>query len=413
MGKIRIDNFNNLRALYSKVMSHKTFNYFKDLTDIYESCVFNQVRNNCMEEILLPRALYFARALESLFENDGMKSKVNEIKKDEFQKLQWLLFFEDPQTETIKKWFSSNQTVAKKYLKGISHPDFELSIGESFHERTVETVQEQETKQLTEQINQTKIVANSFHNFAVSPNPSLILCTSKSDKSHLSLIRASTDWRNTYFNFISKSFDQGKVPIFLAGASELKNIDDTKHALISQAEAEKLFSKGDLVSVFTIGTLGFDNVTLEIELKSLLQYLSFSGSFSTFFELLEEWALFNPEKKDAIFGTIIKIFHESEDLKDEFLTNSSLYEKRKSFSSFQLFMTNYSQCKHSALSTKEVIVIIEPDISNTTTFMNKLRFEVKEIGVKKEQKKIGYLKMFSYVLLGVGAAAAILWNLIR
>ena len=51
------------------------------LTDIYESCVLNQVKDNSIEERLLPRALFFARALESLFEYDGKHSKVNEIKK--------------------------------------------------------------------------------------------------------------------------------------------------------------------------------------------------------------------------------------------------------------------------------------------------------------------------------------------
>ena len=43
-------------------------------------------------------------------------------------------------------------------------------------------------------------------------------------------------------------------------------------------------------SIFTIGTLGFDNGTLKIELECLLQHLAFSGSFSTFYELLEEFS---------------------------------------------------------------------------------------------------------------------------
>ena len=67
--------------------------------------------------------------------------------------------------------------------------------------------------------------------------------------------------------------------------------------------------------VFSVGTLGFDSSKLEIELECLLQHLAFSGSFSTFYELLEEWGTINYIEKRQIFGRIFQIFKNSEELK--------------------------------------------------------------------------------------------------
>ena len=58
---------------------HKIAENSLKLPDIYESCIINQRQITSIEDILLPRALYFARALESLFKYDGKNSNVMQM----------------------------------------------------------------------------------------------------------------------------------------------------------------------------------------------------------------------------------------------------------------------------------------------------------------------------------------------
>ena len=124
--------------------------------------------------------------------------------------------------------------------------------------RTAETVQEQQqeseieqfNKQLREQINQTKILGEENIGNAIEPNPSLTVCNLNPEKKCLSLVRASNDWRNTYSESNEAPFEQGKIPIFLASATGLEFLNGVDHALISQGEAEKVYSENVETSCF-------------------------------------------------------------------------------------------------------------------------------------------------------------------
>ena len=59
-------------------------------------------------------------------------SKRNEIKKEEFEKLQWFLYFENPPNDSIPDWFSENEEIKEKYLKEIKEPQCDLSIDKSY-----------------------------------------------------------------------------------------------------------------------------------------------------------------------------------------------------------------------------------------------------------------------------------------
>ena len=144
---------------------------------IYESCVYNQVKDNGIEDLLLPRALYFAKALETLFEYDEMNLRVFKLTKDEFEKLQWLVFFEDPQGD-FSDLFDNNADVLKKYLPGVWKPGPLVSIKtSSLVAATVETQQEQQQEQeseqlkeqLMQQLNQMKLMGDIRHIVSSKP----------------------------------------------------------------------------------------------------------------------------------------------------------------------------------------------------------------------------------------------------
>ena len=101
-----------------------------------------------------------------------------------------------------------------------------------------------------------------------------------------------------------------------------------------------------------------------------------SGSFSTFHELLENWALEHPKDKRIIFGSIVKIFKDSKNLEIEFLSRSNMYGKLNSLNSFQLFMRIYASNKQFAIHKDRILVNIEPENEGNATFINKLRIKV-------------------------------------
>lgn len=115
--------------------------------------------------------------------------------------------------------------------------------------------------------------------------------------------------------------------------------------MISQAEVERIFSEKELENrkIYSIGNIGFDESELDISLDVFLQYLSFSGSFSTFHEMLVDWSLKSKQKEKIkeCFGAIAQYFMQSRELKEQMLKKTIYYEKNESQTVFVSFLQKW------------------------------------------------------------------------
>ena len=237
-----------------------------------------------------------------------------------------------------------------------------------------------------QQLNQVKNMGNCrLDSFPLS-DPSFKLSKTTPTNTYLYLIRGTEDWIRTKYEK-DYPFEQDKIPIGLMDNPNWDTGNSHQQALISQAEIESFFKDKGAGSisikdakVFSIGTLGFDDAKLEIELECLLQHLAFSGSFSTFHLMLKEWGNDNPTTKSEIFGRIFQIFKESEELKKELYLKSIMYGKNESYYSFFRFMkSNFRNEKYALSNEYTFTVVIEPNRSNRAVFLNKLSIRKNKI----------------------------------
>ena len=350
----------------------------QELSSIYSSCVYKQIKDDSVEDVLISRALYFARALEDLFEYERRNVLLDEKNSKDLKKLQWLLYFEDPQIESEaskkndlqieSKEPSENKfnyglmktQIAKKFIPDTLNPTASLILDPSFKAREQELVQEeqQETEQLMQQIqqllNEQQLQGDYSLDNIPNPNPTLKISEKKSDKKYLPFVDVTEDWTTTHSKELTSPFEQGKMQLFLA---EPKNLS---HFLISQAEVERIFKEKLDYQIFSISNLGFENQELNIGLGCLLQHLAFSGSFSTFYEMLIQWGLTNYQNKEKLFETIANYFNNNEELKIELLKKSILYEKNASQVLFLLFLKQCRNLSEDIFQIENITIIIKP-----------------------------------------------------
>ena len=79
-----------------------------------------------------------------------------------------------------------------------------------------------------------------------------------------------------------------------------------------------------------------------------------------------------------VFGTIVSIFSKSDELQKEMQTKSIRFGNLNSFSSFRCFMTQYAKMVRFADKRSKIMVTIEPDSENKTSFIGKMKIDFKE-----------------------------------
>ena len=212
------EEFKRLIEIFDGISSYKETN--SELKSLYESGVLKQIEDNKVEESFVARATYFAYALEQLFSFGNRQQLMEHEQLEGVKKLEWLLFFEDPDGNEGKagyeKWFEDNQNVVSKILGGkIQVPESDISLNAKHMHREQQLVQEMqqelEMEQLIEQLKQ-QLIENHIHgnaslNSIPKSNPNLVISQKKPNSNILGLIQATEDWANTYSVDVNSPFD--------------------------------------------------------------------------------------------------------------------------------------------------------------------------------------------------------------